>query len=63
MTTLADLALDPGILRRLAGLEQLSPGIPGIASPDPIEEEGRARCCHSVLVEQQHAIRSEEPLR
>lgn len=35
MTTLADLSLDPGILSWIARIEELSPGIPGIASPDP----------------------------
>jgi len=35
MTTMADLSLDPGILEWIARLEQIAPGIPDIASPDP----------------------------
>ena len=35
MTTMADLSLDSGILEWIARLEQIAPGIPDIASPDP----------------------------
>jgi acetyl esterase len=43
MTTLTDLSLDPGILRWIARIEQLSPGIPDLASPDPVAQRVAAR--------------------
>lgn len=43
MTKLADLTLDPGVVRWIARLEELSPGIPGIASPDPVVQRAAGR--------------------
>lgn len=43
MTTLADLDLDPGIRRWIARIDQLSPGIAGIDSPDPAVQREAAR--------------------
>ncbi|MET0812339.1 MAG: alpha/beta hydrolase fold domain-containing protein [Microbacterium sp.] len=36
MTTLTELALDPGIRRWIARIDQLAPGLPGLASVDPV---------------------------
>lgn len=49
MTALADIALDPGIRRWIARLEELSPGIPGIDSPDPVVHREAARVLSDLL--------------
>lgn len=43
MITLAELDLAPGIRRWIARLEQISPGIPGIDSPEPAVQRVAAR--------------------
>ncbi|MET0672951.1 MAG: alpha/beta hydrolase fold domain-containing protein [Microbacterium pygmaeum] len=43
MTTLAELTLDPGILRWIARLQELSPAIPDLSSPDPAVQRVAAR--------------------
>jgi acetyl esterase len=43
MTALADIELDPGVHRWIARLDEISPGIPGIASGDPAVQREAAR--------------------
>ncbi|WP_457100181.1 alpha/beta hydrolase fold domain-containing protein [Microbacterium sp. P5_E9] len=43
MTTLADLTLDSGILRWIARIEELAPGLPDLANPDPLLQRVAAR--------------------
>ena len=49
MTTLTDIDLDAGIRRWIARLEELSPGIPGIDSPDPTVQRAAARVLSDLL--------------
>ncbi|WP_435747170.1 alpha/beta hydrolase fold domain-containing protein [Microbacterium sp. PMB16] len=49
MTAISDIALDPGIRRWIARLEELSPGIPGIASTDPSVRREAARRLSDLL--------------
>lgn len=49
MTALTALDLDPGIIRWIRRLEELSPGIPGIDSPDPAVQRVAARALSDLL--------------
>lgn len=49
MTVLAELSLEPGILRWIARLEEIAPGIPDIGSADPALQRVAARALSDLL--------------